>query len=263
MTIGTYMPRSCVSSITTPVLAHALMELPTVSTYTFVTGSTSWTSASSFTYLAYEVLTTLALTPSPGVFEDTVTVVANLTTITSGLAVADPIQVAWQLKDLSSFPASYATSIADRIGVSMTPTVSNTPTLPRETGASPTPQATGTTKLSTSAKAGIGIGSVIGVLAITATVILLWLRARRKATPAPVNNGHAVPEMEDQDKSLAKRKWFLGGRWRSEAQAEGLTQELDSRTVHIVPGPPAELETHAVRPSGSNMPVLSPARTSD
>jgi hypothetical protein len=72
-----------------------------------------------------------------------------------------------------------------------------------------------------------------------------------------MENGDTVPEMEDQDKNSAKRKWFLGGKWRSEARAESVTQELDSRTVHLVPGPPAELETHAVRPSDSDKPGSS------
>lgn len=37
-------------------------------------------------------------------------------------------------------------------------------------------------------------------------------------------------------------KWFLEGRWRSEAEERIDLQELDSKTVKIVPGPPVELE---------------------
>jgi hypothetical protein len=48
--------------------------------------------------------------------------------------------------------------------------------------------------------------------------------------------------MEDQDQDHAKKKWWAGGKWRSEATAEAEKQELDSKTVHVVPGPPAELD---------------------
>jgi len=63
-------------------------------------------------------------------------------------------------------------------------------------------------------------------------------------------------------------KWLLGGRWRHEAdskskaqelyvnegdyelEGEGLQQELDSRAVIIVPGPPVELDAREMRTKG-------------
>jgi hypothetical protein len=48
--------------------------------------------------------------------------------------------------------------------------------------------------------------------------------------------------MEDQDYSHSQRKWVSGGRWRNEVNAQKAQSELDSKTVHVVPGPPAELE---------------------
>jgi hypothetical protein len=261
MTFGVDVARFCLSSISTPFKAHALVT----STYQSVVSSTT---VSSY-ILVYEYVTrSFTGTPvtSNGIGYSMWTV-SNITTITSALAVANPIIVAWQLEDLSSFPASYATSIANKIGVSMTPVASNTLTVPRETGAppssSPTPPTTSTPTLSTPAKVGIGIDSVAGALIIVATIVMLCMRARRKDAPAPRENGDTVPEMEDQDKTLAKRKWFLGGRWRSEAQSEGVRQELDSRAVHIVPGPPAELEAHVVPTSDSGAPATNTGRTGD
>lgn len=69
------------------------------------------------------------------------------------------------------------------------------------------------------------------------------MKRRKAATNAP-HDDDRIPEMEDHDGKLGKRKWFLGGRWRSEAGAEGETQELDGKTVHVVAGPPAELEAY-------------------
>jgi hypothetical protein len=255
MTFGPDVVRYCMSTISTPVKVHAYVT----SSYALTVGGTV---TSTYT-TAYEyVQSSFTGTPLTGRGNGYSTwTVSNITTITSALAVADPIIVAWQLKDLSSFPAPYATSIANKIGVTA-PTVQETPTLPRETGASPgtpsTPQA-----FSTPAKVGIGIGSVAGALLILAIIILLCWKTRRKATPAPVEDADDVPEMEDQDTDLAKRKWFLSGRWRNEAQAEGVTQELDSRTIHVIPGPPAELEAYPMLNTGNDAPVRSTGRIGD
>jgi hypothetical protein len=153
---------------------------------------------------------------------------SNITTISSALAVAGSIRVA--------FPTAYAASLAEKIGASPTPRVQTVPDLPRETGVPPASH-----ELSTAAKAGIGVGSVLGAIIITLAIMLLWMRSRRKRA-IPTQESTQVPEMEDQDGNLAKRKWFLGCRWRSEADAERTAQELDSKTVHVVPRPPAELE---------------------
>jgi hypothetical protein len=48
--------------------------------------------------------------------------------------------------------------------------------------------------------------------------------------------------MEDQDVTLPTHKWYLDGKWRSEAEAKNEPGELDSRNIRVVGGPPVELE---------------------
>ena len=48
--------------------------------------------------------------------------------------------------------------------------------------------------------------------------------------------------MEDQDAAFAKKKWFLGGRWRNELGVKNEPHELDSKAVNLVPGSPIELD---------------------
>jgi hypothetical protein len=174
---------------------------------------------------------------------------SNTTTMTTGTAYADALRVGWQYSDLSKFPPAYAVSLAKQISVDFTPVASlSTPTaspasssnLPRETG-SPPP---GT--LSTGAKAGIGVGAVLAFLLLLSLVFAtLFIRKRRQKRTITNTDPAAIaetPEMEDQDTDLATRKWYLGGRWRNEAEAKNHPGELDSRAVHVVPGPPAELD---------------------
>ena len=71
--------------------------------------------------------------------------------------------------------------------------------------------------------------------------IWFWRAKGRKSNLAE-NEEDEIPEMEDQDEALAKRKWYLGGRWRSEVETKSKPQELDSRTVTVIPGPPVELD---------------------
>jgi hypothetical protein len=231
MTFGSDVQRYCISSISTPFRAHALV---TRSFPSMLNG------ISTFSYsMVYEYVTaTFAGTDAAGNSVFSTFTVSNITTISSALAVADPIRVAWQLEDLAVFPTAYAASLGSKIGASPTPRVQTVPDLPRETSKPPASQ-----ELSTASKAGIGVGSVLGAIIIVTAIILLWMRSRRKRS-IPMQESTQVPEMEDQDGNLAKRKWFLGGRWRSEAHAERTAQELDSKTVHVVPGPPAELEAH-------------------
>jgi hypothetical protein len=77
-------------------------------------------------------------------------------------------------------------------------------------------------------------------------LLVLYLRKkkRRQNGFASPRSGHpGVPEMGDQDRSRAGKKWFLGGKWRSEIGAGGVEQrqELDGRNVNAVRGPRAEL----------------------
>jgi len=71
--------------------------------------------------------------------------------------------------------------------------------------------------------------------------------------------------MGDQDATFATQKWYLGGRWRSEAavkndageldsravqgelDSKAVQGELDSRAVLVVSGPPAELDAEERR----------------
>jgi hypothetical protein len=174
---------------------------------------------------------------------------SNITTITTGRAIADPVVIGWQMKDMSEFPSAYASSLAFRIGVTLetsssSPSPMSSSNLPQQT--SP-PLPVSSSGLSTGAKIGIGLGVEIGVLVLFLVIVISpFLRRRRRkrrkttdSTPASTT----VHEMEDQDKTLAARKWFLFGRWRSEHAGEERRHELGSRTVNVVPGPPVEMDT--------------------
>ncbi len=91
--------------------------------------------------------------------------------------------------------------------------------------------------LSSGAKVGIGVGVALGVLAVIIAFILLCLEKRRKSqTGAP----QQIPEMEDQDQELAEEKRWAVGKWRSEVDAQVEPQELEDKTVHVVPGASGE-----------------------
>lgn len=166
-------------------------------------------------------------------------------TITAGLASAAPFTVAWGPNDWTLFPTDYALPLAQRLGTSLdisspasasitaTPTGSqnSTPTTPKLQGHS--------SALGPEAKAGIAVGTILGV-AFILVAIFLFLKRRRKRDKTTMEG--QTPEMDDQDQELRTRKWFLGGRWRSEAEVVRQQHELDSRAVHVVPGPPAELD---------------------
>lgn len=230
MTFGAEYPTACVSNFSTPLRAHAR-----ITTSPYVSGATA---TPVYEYISWSY-------PTSG--DPTSSVISSITTIMTGLAVADPVVVAWQLEDFRLFPSEYATSLAGKIGIDLPaskPTSDLPPsTIPLESNG-----------LSTGAKAGIGIGVALGVASIVTAIIVLYLRRRRKVA---VNVHDAnIPEMEDQDEHLRQRKWFSGGRWRSEVQAEAAQQELDSKTVHVVPGPPAELEASEPQPGTDNREMM-------
>lgn len=93
--------------------------------------------------------------------------------------------------------------------------------------------------------AGIVLGAVAAITAIGAAVTF-WLKKKRRNQGMEAQEDTRV-EMEDQDVALAGRKWFLSGRWRSEAEAKSDPHELDSKTVHVVAGPPVELDSLEVQ----------------
>lgn len=149
------------------------------------------------------------------------------------------------MEDFMLFPPDYATSLAKRIGV----------TLPTSTEEHP--QQNSTPPLSAGAKAGIGTGVAIGAIAVVVAIVLLCLRRRRKMVVRPATQEHTIPEMADQDHDLAKRKWWMRGKWRSEVDAQAEPQELESKAVHVVPGPPTELDgTELQHPNDAGRAVL-------
>lgn len=195
---------------------------------------------------SYEYTTTVYLTSAR---TWSTSKISSTTALSTGLAVADPVVIAWQIEDFRLFPSDYATSLARKIGVTL-PTTGSDAKLPSD-AESP--------GISTGAKAGIGVGIAVGVLAILVAVVLLRLKKRRKAAQA-VEPQHTLPEMADQDQDLAKKKWWAGGIWRSEADAHADPQELESKTVHVVPGPPAELDGAELRHPNETGRVVYPSR---
>jgi hypothetical protein len=227
MTVGPEFPDACVSHIATPISAFA-----EITTETYYSGQTPTP--------VYEYTPFSATLQSP---------TSSIVMIASGLAVADPVIVAWQAEDLQLFPSDYQTSLAQKIGISL-PTRTSSPT----SAPNSAPTSNG---LSTAAKAGIGVGAVL--VAAIIVLIMAILRIRRRRKHASTMQQSSIAEMEDQDQNGTQRKWFFGGKWRNEIHADVVNEvhaesiqneldstvvqnELDSRHVHIVPGPPAELD---------------------
>ncbi|KAF2185534.1 hypothetical protein K469DRAFT_778477 [Zopfia rhizophila CBS 207.26] len=137
MTFGSEWPRACLSSFSTPFRAYALLT------------TIPYSGASSST-VVYEYVTSTFVGGSftNGYSSSTA---SNITTVTLGMAVADPVVVAWELQDFSLFPTGYASSLAQKIGVSLesTPTPATTSSLPQQTNPPSEPH-----NLSTGQKAG-------------------------------------------------------------------------------------------------------------
>lgn len=221
MTFGPDVSRFCQSTITTPIPAHAYIT----------TSNTS----------LYEVVTSKGGTAST---------ISQITTLGTRLAVADPVVVAWDLEEMAQFPTDYRASLAKRIGVALPTSTSKSATF-SEIGRNPekssNPASAGP---GIGAKAGIGVGVAVGIMLLLGLLVFYLVR-RRKARQLAIihgSNGIDTAEMEDQDATNARRKWFLGGRWRNEAEVRTApTPELDSRTVHVVPGFPVELRSEEAK----------------
>jgi hypothetical protein len=215
MTFGPEYPTACVSRFSTPINAHAQITTPPLFSGAIPTPVYEYSSRSG----------------------SIVSAISRIVTISAGIAVADPMIVAWQDDDFKLFPSDYASSLAQKIGI----TLAKDPVASTRLGpTSPAADEAAAGGLSTGAKAGIGVGVVLGAAIIGVTIILLYMRRGRKAETTA--EGAGVAEMEDQDGHLGERKWFFGGRWRSEVNSVPVQNELDSKTVHVVPGPPAELD---------------------
>lgn len=252
MTVPPGAGYTCYSSFNTPLTAFAPLTVSTFGNEVF--SAYWWPSSLSSGSLAYTTKT-------------------NATLVSNGWARADAIWIGWEAEDLSKFPPAYAASLAKRIGVPFTPTA-----VPTNSGAVATspvpglssnlPQETTTSDsggLGTGAKAGIGVGAAIVFILIlglvAATLLLLRKRAQRRRAHAGAElSANSTPEMEAGDRDRDRKtylggqwrseaevkeeaqKSYLGGQWRSEAEVVGETRELDSKAIHVVPGPPAELD---------------------
>ncbi|PVI03251.1 hypothetical protein DM02DRAFT_669915 [Periconia macrospinosa] len=177
---GWYDDEGCRTTFTTPFTA--------ITGYT-ESGTTYWDSSIN------SYLDTLETTTDP---RGSVSVKSNMlispilkvnrTVVTSGVASATPIIVAWQSSDLTVFPSDYASSLARRMGVDFATTTLASPgssqSIPQATQTPPPASSTTPTQrppLSTAAKAGIGVGATLfAVLVITAILATLLLRRRRK-----------------------------------------------------------------------------------
>jgi hypothetical protein len=182
--------------------------------------------------------TTTELTARNGDVTIRFTTYSHLTKVATVMATADALTMLWQSSDIPLFDVEYATSPAKRIGLAYVPFPSTTTSFsPRRTSAAPP------SGLITGAKAGRGVGTALGALFLIGMgSVLFFIRRRRSRASVGEANGPATAELEDQDATLATKKQYLGGQWRSEAEVMRDPGELDSRAVHVVPGPPAELE---------------------
>ena len=186
------------------------------------------------------------------------------TVLTTGTARAKPTVVFWQSSDLALFPRDYASSIAAVIGVSFgsstrSPSLLSNPgpsMTAQDTDAGPSTSSPPITSqntnsgLSPGAKAGIGVG--VGIFVILGVVFFLFLWRRRKRQRQQKQDAQereqepsaeiGVSEMDD---GANGSKRFAGGHWRAETQASSAPVEAGSTNVHIIPGPPVELDgTH-------------------
>lgn len=206
----------CVSAISTPLPVRAL----------YTTTYTNGNSASFYEQVINDQST-----------------VSNMTTMTRGTAVADPLYVAWEAKDLSLFPVAYATSLAQKIGVTdftptATPASGATTGGPSQTGDSAASSSSG---LSSGAKIGIGVGVGAGVALLLALVAMgIMLRRSRKRNQAAASYpNESTPAMHDHN---VGGKWGHTGRPGEEMEMNQGPNELDSMPVQYVAGPPVELD---------------------
>ncbi|KAH7399193.1 hypothetical protein DE146DRAFT_526087 [Phaeosphaeria sp. MPI-PUGE-AT-0046c] len=187
---------------------------------------------------------------------------SNMTTMTRGTAIADPLYVAWEAKDLSLFPVAYATSLASQISVDFTPTATPASGVssggPSQTG-SGSGNGSSDSGLSSGTKIGIGVGVGVGAALVFALVamgiVIRRLRNRNKAEAAYPNESTPAMHSELHGDGVTGAG-MVKGKWYQRAQpGQGIEMnqghnsgpnELDSMPVSYVSGPPIELEGSSV-----------------
>ncbi|RYN17328.1 hypothetical protein AA0112_g12112 [Alternaria arborescens] len=226
MTFGPEHPDVCLSSFSTPIRAYAAIITESLSDGENITPVWEYTSKYG---------------------SDGTTVISSITTIATGLAVADPVVVAWQIDDVGTFPSEYVKSLVARYSIP-SPASTSTPTI---NALQPTTAPT-SNGLSTGTRVGIGVGVALAA-ALAGGLLIFWCLRRRRKAGGTEGPDAVISEMEDQDHTHTERKWYFGGRWRSEVDAQATQNELDSKAVHVVPGPPAELEAHEPAVEGAKI----------
>jgi hypothetical protein len=173
--------------------------------------------------------------------------VSNMTTMTRGNAIADPLYVAWEAKDLSLFPVAYATSLAQKIGVDFTPTATPasgaTTEGPSQTNR-PSQNNSANSGMSSGTKIGIGVGVGVGAALLVALIAMCVVlrRMKKRNQPAASYPNETTPAMDGHDAGLAKNKWYQRGQPHEEIEMNTGPNELDSMPVSYVPTAPVELE---------------------
>ena len=149
--------------------------------------------------------------------------ISSITTIATGLAVADPVVVAWQIDDVGTFPSEYVKSLVARYSIP-SPASTSTPTI---NALEPTTAPT-SNGLSTGTRVGIGVGVALAA-ALAGGLLIFWCLRRRRKAGGTEGPDAVISEMEDQDHTHTERKWYFGGRWRSEVDAKRLKTSLTRR----------------------------------
>ena len=216
MSFGSESADLCLSSFSTPFRAYAAM-----------------TTAPAYDGEDVSPVYDYTTTYSSGQSVRGTSVISDITTLSTGLAVADPVVVAWQIEDVDTFPSEYVKSLVARYSVAA-PAGTSTPTINAlEPTTAPVPSYS-SSNIGIGTQVGIGIGVAVAAALVGGLLILWCLRRRRKSAGYDV----FIPEMKDQD--FTESQW----RWYHELDAEAAENELDSKPVHELPQPPAELEAH-------------------
>ncbi|KAF1946980.1 hypothetical protein EJ02DRAFT_430194 [Clathrospora elynae] len=134
---------------------------------------------------------------------------ANTTTLYSVFMLVTPVIVYWQETDLPKFDPEYAAIVAKRLSLDFTPTATESITaataappdrshLTLSTPTAPSDPSTSAHGLTTGAKAGIGIGAVVGVLLLIPAFLLYKCIGRRKRKGSTVSERTALQHDEPE-----------------------------------------------------------------